>query len=232
MSEQRAQGMVNTVNVFSIDEERLRFRVIVAIKGVGNYEGRGRYQVDFPIPTSFNNSHEYSQCLMKCDSFTASALHGIADASWGRGQGAPAPTRGTKIPALELRVDVPTSQAVKSSILGVNAGAAQEVIPTATEMGTWTQLLPGQVINTGNGVSFGVGATSADKGWMSISGRAENPILCGNPFGQQVRITFRDPITENDVYIQDCGAGGGAGAAMGPEQGSYVMQFDITMVPN
>tara|TARA_R100000664_G_scaffold1090_3_gene2936 strand:+ start:6314 stop:7003 length:690 start_codon:yes stop_codon:yes gene_type:complete len=229
MSEQRAQGMVNTVNVFSIDEERLRFRVIVAIKGVGNYEGRGTYQVDFPIPTSFTNSHEYSNCLMKCDSFTASALFGIADASWGRGPQPPAPARGVKIPALELRMSVPTSQVAKSSILGVAAGNPQEVIPTDTEMSTWAQLLPGQVINTGNGVSFGVGATSADKGWMSISGRAENPIMCGNPFGQQVRITFRDPITENDVYLQDCGGGGGN---MGPEQGQYVMQFDITMIPN
>jgi len=229
MSEQRAQGMVNTVNVFSIDEERLRYRVIVAIKGVGNYEGRGQYQVDFPIPTSFNNSHEYSQCLMKCDSFTATTLFGIADASWGRGGALPAPTRGDKIPALELRMSVPTSQVVKSSILGTNAGAAQEVIPTETEMSTWAQLLPGQVINTGNGQSFAVGATSADKGWMSISGRAENPIMCGNPFGQQVRITFRNPITENDVYLQDTTAGGGN---MGPDQGSYVMQFDITMIPN
>tara|TARA_S200002703_G_scaffold7207_2_gene7594 strand:- start:754 stop:1434 length:681 start_codon:yes stop_codon:yes gene_type:complete len=226
MSEQRAQGMVNTVNVFSIDEERLRYRVVVSIKGLNNYEGRGQYKVDFPIPTSFNNSHEYSQCLMKCDSFTAFAPTNIADASWG----APPPAAvGTKLASLELRMSVPTSQSVKSSILGTQLGAAGEIVPTETEMGSFVQILPGQVINTGNGTTFAVGATSGDKAWMSISGRAENPIMCGNPFGQQVSIVFRDPITTNDVYIQNTAAGGGN---MGPEQGHYVMQFDITMIPN
>ena len=226
MSEQVAQGQINTVNVFSIDEERLRYRVVVSIKGLNNYEGRGRYLVNFPIPTSFNNSHEYSQCLMKCDSFSAFAPANIADASWG----APPPAAvGTKLASLELRVGIPTSQSVKSDILGTQLGAVGEIVPTDNEMGTFVQILPGQVINTGNGTTFAVGASSADKGWLSISGRAENPILCGNPFGQQVAITFRDPITTNDVYIQNTAAGG---ANMGPEQGHYVIQFEITMVPN
>jgi len=227
MSEQEAQGQVNTVNVYSIDEERLRYRIVVAIKGLNNYEGRGQYQVDFPIPTSFNNSHEYSQCLMKCDSFTAFAPSNIVDASWG----APPPAAiGTKLASLELRMSVPTSQSVKSSILGTQLGAVGEIVPTETEMGTFVQILPGNTVPVGNGTSFSSVANSSESyGWMSISGRAENPILCGNPFGQQVRMTFRDPITTNDVYIQNTAAGG---ANMGPEQGHYVIQFEITMIPN
>jgi len=229
MSEQEAQGQINTVNVFSIDEERLRYRVIVAIKGQNNYEGRGRYQVDFPIPTSFTNSHEYSNCLMKCDSFGAYAPPALADVTWGRGTGPPAPAAGAKLVALELRMSVPTSQTVKSSIVGVAAGAVGEIVPTVTEVGRWAQLLPGQVVQAGNGTTFATAANAVDRAWLSISGRAENAIMCANPFGQQVTITFRDPITENDVYLQDTTAGG---ANMGPEQGNYVMQFDITMIPN
>lgn len=227
MSEQEAQGQINTVNVFSIDEERLRYRVVVAIKGLNNYEGRGRYLVNFPIPTSFNNSHEYSQCLMKCDSFSAFAPPNIVDACWG----APPPAAvGTKLVSLELRMGVPTSQSVKSDILGTQLGAVGEIVPTDNEMGTFVQILPGNTVPVGNGTTLSsVAASSESYGWLSISGRAENPILSANPFGQQVAITFRDPITTNDVYFQNTAAGG---ANMGPEQGHYVIQFEITMVPN
>jgi len=221
MSEQEAQGQINTVNVFSIDEERLRFRVVVAIRGNGNYEGRGQYQVDIPIPTSFTNSHEYSQCLIKCDSISAMGTGVAALVSWCNPAAA-----GLKIASLELGLNVPTSQAVKSSIIGANAGAVGQIIPTDTTMGSWRQICPGQIVTVGDGATFGTVATSVNKAWLSISGRAENPVLAGNPFGKQVSITFRDPLSDQYTYLQVPGAGGLA------DVGYYVMQFEITMVPN
>jgi len=221
MSEQEAQGLINTVNVFSIDEERLRFRAVVAIRGNGNYEGRGKYQVDFPIPTSFTNSHEYSQSLIKCDSISAMGSGAAAAVSWCNPAAA-----GLKITSLELGMNVPTSQSVKSSIIGANAGAVGEVIPTETTMGTWRQICPGQVVNVGDGATFAAAATSIDKAWLSISSQNNRPVLAGNPFGQQVSITFTDPLTDQYTYIQVPGAGGLA------DVGYYVIQFEITMVPN
>jgi len=221
MSEQEAQGQINTVNVYSIDEERLRFRVVVAIRAIGNYEGRGQYQVDIPIPTSFTNSHEYSQCLIKCDSMSAMGSGAAGLVSWCNPAAA-----GLKIASLELGLNVPTSQAVKSSIIGANAGAVGQIIPTDTTMGSWRQICPGQIVTVGDGATFGTVATSANKAWLSISGRAENPVLAGNPFGKQVSITFRDPLSDQYTYLQVPGAGGLA------DVGYYVMQFEITMVPN
>jgi len=221
MSEQEAQGQINTVNVYSIDEERLRFRVVVAIRAIGNYEGRGQYQVDIPIPTSFTNSHEYSQCLIKCDSMSAMGSGAAGLVSWCNPAAA-----GLKIASLELGLNVPTSQAVKSSIIGANAGAVGQIIPTDTTMGSWRQICPGQIVTVGDGATFGTVATSVNKAWLSISGRAENPVLAGNPFGKQVSITFRDPLSDQYTYLQVPGAGGLA------DVGYYVMQFEITMVPN
>ena len=42
--------MANVVNVFSIDEERLRFRVICAIDAnTAGYDAQGEYDINIPM---------------------------------------------------------------------------------------------------------------------------------------------------------------------------------------
>jgi len=60
---------------------------------------------------------------------------------------------------------------------------------------------------------------------MSISGRAENPILCANPFGQQITIRLIDPITRDNIWLTDNGA-------LANDNGHYIFQFDVELVAN
>ena len=73
---------INAVNVFSIDEERLKFRVIVAPNQVAGFN-EGIFDVYFPPPTSFANSNQYSHALIKLDTITCEADGTIADPEWG-----------------------------------------------------------------------------------------------------------------------------------------------------
>jgi hypothetical protein len=61
---------INSVNVLAIDEERLKFRVIVGIAagaGAAVPQVAGRYKVDLPPLTSFGNSNHYNQTTITCD---------------------------------------------------------------------------------------------------------------------------------------------------------------------
>jgi len=202
------------VNVYSVDDERLRFRVIIAIAAVANYDGRGEYDVNIPIPTFFGNNEDYNACRIKCDSFAASGLGALVTPTWGS-------AAAVKVPALELQLSCPSSQTSTSTI----DSAVQAQQAGIHEISGFKQLLPGQIVNTGNGLVF----TPAAGGyaWLSISGRAENPIMAANPFGQKLTIRFIDPTSRDRVWIQDSGA-----AIPGPDLGTYVMQLDITMIPN
>jgi hypothetical protein len=55
---------INTVNVFSIDEEKLKFRVTAAFfsAGVGPPCEKGEYTFYLPPPTSLANDQEYNSC--------------------------------------------------------------------------------------------------------------------------------------------------------------------------
>lgn len=202
------------VNVYSIDEERLRFRVIIAIAAVANYDGRGEYDVNIPIPTFFGNNEDYNACRIKCDSFAAYGLGALGTPTWGS-------AAAVKVPALELQLSCPSSQTATSTIDSV----AQAQQAGVHEVSGFKQLLPGQIVNVGNGAVF----TPAAGGyaWLSMSGKAENPIMAANPFGQKLTIRFIDPASRDRIWIENSAVG-----MPGPDLGTYVMQLDITMIPN
>ena len=202
---------INAVNVYSIDEERLRYRIIVAVMATGVQDFLGEFNLNIPPPTALTNSEKYRQCRMKCDSFCGYTDGTVNQATWSDGAA-------VKEPAIELQLSCPTSQSVENFI---NA-AGQVGEGGATELAGFKQILPGQVVN--NPVtSFAPAANGYS--WMSISGRAENPILCANPFGQQMTIRLIDPITRNNVWLTD----NGVPAA---DRGNYIFQFDVELVPN
>jgi|TARA_R110000824_G_scaffold5432_1_gene25077 hypothetical protein len=210
---------LNTVNVYSIDEERLRFRVICCInaQGAGNY-GSGNYDLTIPIPTSFANSHEYSSCRIRCDSFTAhiEAVGVAANTVWSFGGIA------TRQGSLELQLSVPSSQATKSSIefAGNNPGAPTD--PLITNSG-FRQLLPLQYVPIGALAAAWVPANASSGGYISQPNC--EPILCANPFGSRLRISLRDVFSGNSVFLANA-------AAIGADIGKYAFQFDVEMVAN
>ena len=211
----------NVVNVFSIDEEKLKFRVIVGIKADGVYDGRGVYDINIPIPTALANSHEYNSCRMKCSSFSAWADIGLGAPTWGDISGA-----ARKVPALQLELNVPSAQATGSYITGTIAqpGANPPTDPLIEAQG-FKQLINGQITNQGNGLGWA--PAGPGYGWTSSPQTCE-PILCGNPFGQQMRIRLVDPtdrFPRRLVYINNS-------AALGVDFGFYAFQLDIEMVAN
>ena len=55
---------MNAVNVYSIDEERLRYRIIVAVTATGIFDFFGEFNLNIPIPTALTNSEKYQQKLI------------------------------------------------------------------------------------------------------------------------------------------------------------------------
>ena len=202
---------VNTVNVFSIDEEKLRYRIIIAVMAAGVQDFLGSFALNVPPPTSLTNSEKYRQCRMKCDSFCAYTNAAVNATTWSDGAA-------VKEPAIELQLSCPTSQTVTNFInVGDHAGQGG-----ANEMAGFRQILPGQVVN--NPVASFAPANNGYS-WMSISGRAENPILCANPFGQQITIRLIDPITRDNIWLTN-------NANLAQDDGHYIFQFDVELVAN
>ena len=198
---------INSVNVYSVDEERLRFRVIVGIDGT-LYAAQplvgGNYDINIPIPTSFTNSHGAP-----------------ADNTVTWSDGAPAPGGRVKTACIELQLGVGSSQTTDSFINNANAVNAGE-----TESGGFRQVLPMQVVNVGNPVSPAVNVDGF--AFMSVpAARTTSPILCSNPFGSNLRIRLVDPITRTPIYLTDAAVGPGATSA---DVGQYVFQFHVELV--
>ena len=236
---------INAVNVYAVDEEKLKFRVIIAINGLryrqapalvpgSVVDGDGQYEIDIPVPTSIANSEKYNQCLIKCDVFSASAGAGVAAPTWCQGYGIPgggAATDGItlKAPVIELQLNTATPQTCNSIINDDYAAAQGNLMQSGNksapviDIGGFRQIIPGQIVNVGNGVNFTV--TNAGQGWLGML-RDSQPLLCSNPFGQKIRIRFIDPLSRSKMCIMN-----NAGLANG-DVGKYYIQFEVVMVPN
>ena len=211
---------VNSVNIYSIDEERLKFRVICSVDGAnagaGGAPNEGTYEFLIPPLTAFGNSHEYPNCRINCDAMLAHIAIGINDATWTINGAIPALVR---CGGIVLRLDVPSSQAMISHQLAVaNAGVGTH------ELGGFRQLVPLELKLTGNGA----GAVPANPGSYVYIGEGKGePVICANPFGSTIRISMHHPQLDDDTYL--CYNAAGAGAT---DLGLYVYQFTIQMVPN
>ena len=218
---------INSVQVFSTDEEKLKFRVIIAIDGavyrLANagggrvMYGDGSYEIDIQVPTSIANSEKYNQCLIKCDAFSATGGPALATPTWARSGGV-----GITSAAFELNIGVGCGQTTSSAINAAvgNPGDRNQPI---IGMSGYRQLIPGQIVSMGNAVNFSPNAGGF--GWIGMM-RDLTPLLCANPFGQKIRISIIDPLSREKACIMN------SGAFAGGDLGKYFMQLDVTMIPN
>lgn len=203
---------INSVKVLSIDEERLKFRVIAAFNANQITEHDGKYTFVLEPPTAFANSDHYQQCEIKLDKFTATTSSATGDPTW-RDVGLAA---NIKCPACIVRLDVPSSQTIEKTCFTAAStnvgdirigGFASMVALVAQDIGD----------NTG---AFG-GARG--RSWQG-EGSGEG-VKCANPFGRAVTIQNLDGATMNRCFLTSAGA-------PGADLGLYAYQFTITMMPN
>ena len=233
---------INAVNVYSIDEEKLKFRVIIAIAGevyrqanalpvvVGAVvDGDGQYEINIPVPTFIANNDKYSQCRIKCDAFAAGAgVPAGGGAAPGAVTWATAGAAGAGVglasPAIELQLSAASAQ-TGTAVINAAVGAAGDKNSPIQEISGFRQLIPGQVVNVGTGADFTPAAGGF--GWLGMQ-RDSSTRLCANPFGQKLRVRFVDPLSRLKTCI--CVAGG-AGLLAG-DVGKYFIQLEVTMIPN
>ena len=210
---------LNTINVFSIDEERLRFRVIIGIDALtAGYDAQGEYDINIPIPTSFTNSHEYSSCRIKCDVLTATiqAAATAANAVWSTRAGG-----FLRNGNVELQLSAPSSQTTLTSINAAvnNPGSFNE---PREETSGFKQLIPLQFVTIGGAAAAWNPGVASSGAWVNVGETA--PIICANPFGSRLTLRFVDVFSRNPIFLAN------AAAAPGVDIGRYALQFEIEMV--
>ena len=203
---------VNSVKVLSIDEERLKFRVIAAFNANGITSDEGAYTILLEPPTSFANSDHYQSCEITLDAFTAQTSSATGDPTWrDRGLGA-----NIKCPACIVRLDVPSSQTIKKTCFdaaSTNVGDSR--------IGGFASMV--SLVAQEVGDSAGAFGGPRTKAWQGV-GVGEG-VKCANPFGRQLTIQNLDGATMNRCFLNSAG---GANADIG----LYTYQFTITMIPN
>jgi len=224
---------VNSVSVHYIDEEKLKYRVIIAIDGGTVPSTDGSYQLVLPPLTAFGNSDHYDQALIKLDSVVCSTIdNAVNDQVWSVLVGG-ARVR-NKCPAIEVRMNAPSGQTAlntQTQAIATGVGVSQQ--------GNFRQLVPLRLELTGAGTAallLGVGpaAPGGDSaGGLSIMGDYSwigdcscEGVMCGNPFGGQLTLQNRFPITDSLAYLVSHAAG-----AATADIGLYQYQFTITMIP-
>ena len=89
-----------------------------------------------------------------------------------------------------------------------------------------------QLVNVGTATGAAIGPVASALGfsWVGIGSgiSATDPILSANPFGQKVKFTLINPITNVKNWI----VSNAAGAAGGVNVAEYTIQLTITMIPN
>ena len=206
---------INTVNVFSIDEEKLKFRITASFfaAGVGAPSRQGEYSFYLPPPTSLANDQDYNSCIIECNGIQAYALGNVADPTWTSALAL------SKVGSNELQLDIPSSQTITSdSLVAGVAGVGSNKVGGYREI----LFLECKTVGDGAGNTVLAGRSAA---WTGQS--PAKPIMCGNPFGKTLKIITHDPISDGKVWLASAAAG-----ANSADRGCYIYSFDITMIPN
>jgi len=217
---------IQSVQVLSLDEEKLKYRVIVVVNAGNSKPQKGRYNFVIPPLSTFGNSNHFNQCKINLDSFTCNCIDlAIGDALWdivvpGAGHAF------TRMNAVELVLDAPSAQSALNFQTSSNPG--DDGIGK-TNQGGFRQLVPITLALCGGGLgALTAGLTNlADYAYLGQDCGNEDGIMCANPFGGQSTLTLRFPGLDSLAYL--------ASAAAGPNSadvGTYCFQFTITMIPN
>lgn len=205
---------INSVDVLSIDEEKLKFRVIVSFVAQNLAENKGVYKFLLPNPTALTNSNRYDQCVIQCNGFHA-YTNNIPDPTWTDTAAL------AKVGCIQLELDIPSAQTVAT-----NCNAAGVSGVGVSSISGYRELLFLDCHSIGDAAAnVALGATTA--AWIGSS--KSEPIMCGNPFGKTVTIRNIDLVANAPVWLVANAAGGGAN---GNDLGIYMYSFDITMIEN
>jgi hypothetical protein len=208
---------VNSVQVYSLDEEKLKFRVLVSFAADIIATDQGGYEFQLPPLTSFGNSDHFQSCVINLDAFQCNTQVGVTDACWTTA------VQLHKVGALDLRMDIPSSQTLQN----LNINNTLDKVGDS-RMGGYRQLVPLEMKLIGDGAGGIAGVGGVSYGWLGHGVGSE--IICGNPFGSKITITNR--ISYADVKVWLVSVAGGGGGAGGADIGFYQYQFTITMIPN
>ena len=203
---------VNSVKVLSIDEERLKFRFIASFNAQLITQGEGQYTVLLEPPTSFANSDHYQACEITLDAMTANCASAIADPTW-TAQGA-----NTKVGALVVRLDVPSSQTTTqlcNTAASTNVGIAR--------IGGFASMVSLIAQDVGDNTGAFNLVNGRGRCWQGVG--VGGGVVCANPFGRQVTIQNLDSVTMNRCFLKSAGGANN-------DIGVYVYQFTIQMIPN
>jgi hypothetical protein len=208
---------INSVNVLSIDEEKLKFRITCTFSAPNIGDNEGVYKFELPIPTALANDEDYNTCIIDCNGFQAYALGNVADPCWS--VDIPGAAQRIKMGCIELQLDIPSSQTITSTqSRPVVSGSGDNRI------GGYREVLFMKVDSVGDG-NGNVVLAGRSAVWNGQS--PARPIICGNPFGKTITIRNHDPINDSRCYLVSFAAGAGSA-----DVGHYIYSFDITMVPN
>lgn len=211
-------NQVNSVQVLSLDEEKLKFRVILVVAAGAVPIDEGQYQFSLPPLTSIGNSNHYNQCNITLDSFEAHIQAiGTNDACW------TTPAALVRAASLEVRLDIPSTQSLinyntNPFAAGGNLGEVRQ--------GGYRCLVPFWARLIGNGAGAILG-NMGDYAFQSNSGSMGGPLMCGNPFGSTITLSNRLPGNDDFVWLASAAAG-----VASADLGCYSYQFTIEMIPN
>lgn len=209
---------INSVNVLSIDEEKLKFRITATFSAPNITQNEGIYKFELPIPTALANDQDYNTCVIDCNGFQAYALGNVADPCWS--VDIPGATQRIKQGCIELQLDIPSSQTITSTQSRAVASGSGD-----NRIGGYREILFMDCHSVGDGNGNVDSASGRCAAWTAQS--PARPVICGNPFGKTITIRNHDPINDSLCYLVSFAAGAGSA-----DVGHYVYSFDITMIPN
>jgi len=217
---------IQSVSVLSIDEEKLKYRVLLSIDAQNSRPQKGRYNFVLPPLSSFGNSNHFQQCKIHLDAFSCNAINAVVnDMIWDvtvvGGVHTPA-----KVGCLEITLDAPGAQSALNHQTDVNPG--DDGVGKMNQ-GGFRQLVPIQLtLNGGLGGALTAGLTNlGEYSYTGIQMGADDGIMCANPFGSQSTVGIRFPGLDSLAYLISNAAG-----ANTADVGLYNFQFTITMIPN
>lgn len=224
--ESNNSSVVRVEKVYGLDEEKLKFKVIIGKQF--RQSDKGNYNMNMPFLTDDTNSDKYSNAIIKLDCISIRCESNVgtpnANPIWTRdGAG------GAGLEALNsvvLVMDLPSRQTTRDATeTSGNQNQFnykyQELIPLKNYfMGNYQGVEPephgGGVKPAGN--SFGYVWSPNSEG-----------VMCANPFGKEIKYYFNtahDPANPLKIYL------GQAGDANDFDFTNISMQFSITLLPN
>ena len=226
--ESNNSSVVRVEKVYGLDEEKLKFKVIVGKQF--NQTDKGNYSFNLPYLTDDTNSDKYSNAIIKLDCISIRCESNVITPNnnpiWTRdglgGAGREA------IGEVVLCMDLPSRQTTKFSTQN-GAGIDNEkqfnykyceLIPLKSYfMGNY------QGIEPAPGAAAGAAGNSYGYVWSPNN----EGVMCANPFGKRIKYFFNvahDPQEPLKLYL------GQSGDVNDLDYTNISMQFTITLIPN